>query len=732
MPTAPPTPDAVLVRRLRARERGAWDELYAAYQPRLRAFAYRLAGDPHDADDLVQETFVRAVPRLDQLDPDTADVQAYLFTTLRNLFLKQVERGKRTQPVAEVPEPIAPTPIEDDPERSTLLAAQVHEMRVANGRLDSRQRLVLALRELEERSYAEIGEIVGLNENAVAQLIYRARESLRIELRLAQVDPESMPEECRAFLPQLAAHLDGELKGKRGEKAMAHLAGCERCQSALADMEEASRRYRTLFPPLLATGYDEARAATSEALEETGYWESSPSRPAGGGRGGAARLGRHARLVLAAAGLLALGGGGAGLAVALGEEPDREAVPTLSTAASRAPTSTTTSTARPVPAAATTAPPRPRPTPAKKPEPKPKPKPATVAAPAPVETTTAATPATTTTTTTTATDAPPPRTAVERTTAKPPVTPKKPAVTTRPKPTTTAPPKVARVADPKPLPDPKAVPDPKPPPAPKPPKDTTAPTVQITSAPAPATSSADASIAFSASEASATFACRVDGGAAAPCASPFVLAGLAPGAHSLAVRATDAAGNAGPEATVQWTFTPPDTTAPTVTITTDPPASTTDTSATVTFTADEEGVAFACALDGAVPAACTSPAAFAGLAVGAHQVSITATDAAGNVGAAATASWTVVAPLPDLRIGSLTRNAIVVTNGGTAAAAVPSVLTITLVGTFTVPALAPGASVTLTWSICRVGTYSAILDRTGVVAESDETNNRASLVSTCQ
>lgn len=720
MSTATPTPDAVLVRRLRARERGAWDELYATYQPRLRAFAYRLAGNPHDADDLVQETFVRAVPRLDQLDPDTADVQAYLFTTLRNLFLKGIERGKRTEPVAEVPEPIAPTPIEDDPERATLLAAQVREMRVANGRLDSRQRLVLALRELEERSYAEIGEIVGLNENAVAQLIFRARESLRIELRLAQVDPDSMPDECRAFLPQLAAHLDGELKGKRGEKAMAHLAGCERCQSALADMKEASRRYRTLFPPLLATGYDEARAATSDALEETGYWESTPSRP-GGGRSGAARLGRRVRLALAAAGLLALGGGGAGLALALGEEPAREAVPTLSTAATQPPASTTTTTTpRPAPVAATTARPKPKP----KPKPKSKSKPAPAAAPAPVQTTTATTPATTaatTTTVTTAAAAPPRRTTVERTPPRPPVTPKKPAVTTTPKPTTTAPPKVATVTDPKP-----------PPPAPKPPKDTTAPTVQITSAPAPATATADASIVFSASETSVTFACRVDGGASAPCASPLVLTGLAPGVHSLAVRATDAAGNVGPEASVQWTFTPPDTTAPTVTITAAPPASTTDTTATVTFTADEEGVAFACSLDGAVPAPCTSPAAFAGLGVGAHQVSVAATDAAGNAGAAATASWTVVAPLPDLRIASLTRNAIVVTNGGTAAAPVPSVLTITLVGTFTVPALAPGASVTLTWSICRVGTYSAILDRTGVVAESDETNNRASFVSICQ
>ena len=89
MAVAPTRTDAELVRRLQARDRTAWEELYAEYQPRLRAFGYRLAGNAHDADDLVQETFVRALPALDRLDPDTVDLTAYLFTTEKNLFLKQ-------------------------------------------------------------------------------------------------------------------------------------------------------------------------------------------------------------------------------------------------------------------------------------------------------------------------------------------------------------------------------------------------------------------------------------------------------------------------------------------------------------------------------------------------------------------------------------------------------------------------------------------------------------------
>ena len=286
--------DAVLVRRLRERDRTAWAELYDEYAPRLRPFAYRLTGNRHDADDLVQETFVRALPRLDRLDPRTVQLGPYLFTTLRNLFFKSVERGRRAQPVADVPEPSVPAPIEDDPERSALLRRQQEEVRSANARLDPRQRLVLALRELEDRSYAEIGVVVGLNENAVAQLISRARESLRTELRLAQVEPSRLPDACRRFLPLLSLHLDGRLRGPQLEQTLAHLESCERCQDALASMREAQRRYRVL-PPLFG-GSDEQRERIESELASTHYW-SEPRK----------RLGGRAMLVAASAGLLIAG-----------------------------------------------------------------------------------------------------------------------------------------------------------------------------------------------------------------------------------------------------------------------------------------------------------------------------------------------------------------------------------------------------------------------------------------
>jgi RNA polymerase sigma factor (sigma-70 family) len=651
------------------RDREAWEELYAAYAPRLRSFGYRLAGNAHDADDLVQETFVRAVPRLDRLDPETADVGAYLFTTLRNLFLKQVERTNRQQPVAEVPEPVLPTPIEDDPERGTLLRSQQADVRLANARLQPRQRLVLALRELEDRSYAEIGELVGMKENAVAQLIFRARESLRTELRLAEVDPERLPEACRRYLPLLAAHLDGQLKPPRLEETLVHLEGCDRCQAALESMREASRRYRALvLPALLET--DEARAAVERRLDELAYWEAP----------GARSLRSPKRLAAVGAAVIALGGGGAALGVGLSRDggaarhsdPAAEAARAPATVATTEAGSTAEPTSTPVPTATTATDPA-----------------ASIPAPAPKKRSTAST------TTTHAAEAAP-------STTVPPLAPSPAPSKPKPKPT-------AKV--------PAALPD------------TKAPAVTITLRPATTVATDAVRIAFRANEA-ATFTCRVDAGSFAPCTSPVDLSGLAEGPHTFAVRAQDAAGNVGGAVKVGWTFIRPDTTPPTVTITSAPAASTADANASFSFSATEDGVTFECSLDGAAFASCTSPIAYAALAAGPHAFAVRGRDAAGNTSAASTASWSIVTPLPDLVVGSFSKYSITVVNRGTAAAA-PSVLTITLVGTFTVPALAPGAVATFSWSICRVGTYSAIVDRTAAVAESDESNNTAARRNTC-
>jgi hypothetical protein len=184
--------------------------------------------------------------------------------------------------------------------------------------------------------------------------------------------------------------------------------------------------------------------------------------------------------------------------------------------------------------------------------------------------------------------------------------------------------------------------------------DTTAPNTAIDSGPSGSTTSTGATITFSSTEPGSSFKCQMDGSSWGICTSPRAYTGLTGGAHSFAVRATDAAGNVDPTpATLSWTVeaeTPPppgDTTPPNTSINSTPPSTTTETSASFSFTSTEPGSSFECKLDAGAYGSCTSPKAYSGLSTGAHTFSVRATDASGNVdGTPASHTWTVQAPEP--------------------------------------------------------------------------------------
>ena len=177
--------------------------------------------------------------------------------------------------------------------------------------------------------------------------------------------------------------------------------------------------------------------------------------------------------------------------------------------------------------------------------------------------------------------------------------------------------------------------------------DLTPPQTTIDSGPPASGPGTGASFAFSAGEAGSSFECSLDGAAFASCSSPSQLNGLAVGSHTFAVRATDALGNTdATPASFSWTVVPPpDTAAPETAIGSGPAASTSSTSASFAFSADEAGSRFECALDAAAFAACTSPRGYSALAVGSHTFRVRAIDVAGNVDATPAAyTWTITPP----------------------------------------------------------------------------------------
>ena len=181
------------------------------------------------------------------------------------------------------------------------------------------------------------------------------------------------------------------------------------------------------------------------------------------------------------------------------------------------------------------------------------------------------------------------------------------------------------------------------------PPDTTPPETTITAQPPANTSETAASFSFSSSELGSSFACKLDAGSWGSCGSPKGYSGLGLGAHTFSVRATDAAANTDPSpASWSWTVeAPPDTTPPETTITAQPPANTSETAASFSFSSSELGSSFACKLDAGSWGACGSPKGYSGLGLGAHTFSVRATDAAANTDPSpASWSWTVQSPSP--------------------------------------------------------------------------------------
>jgi hypothetical protein len=169
--------------------------------------------------------------------------------------------------------------------------------------------------------------------------------------------------------------------------------------------------------------------------------------------------------------------------------------------------------------------------------------------------------------------------------------------------------------------------------------ETRPPTAAVASGPAALANSRSATFTFTADEPS-SFACQLDGGSFQPCTSPASYAGLGDGAHTFAVRPTDALGNSGAATSYAWTI---DATAPETTLGSAPRSGTTAVAATFTFSASE-AASFECKLDDASLAPCTSPRSYAALSRSGHSFEVRAIDTAGNVEPAPAAHrWTIAA-----------------------------------------------------------------------------------------
>lgn len=167
-----PTQDDVLVRRAVAGDEEAFGDLAERCRPWLYGICFRLVGDGATADDLVQETLVRALRDLTQLREENR-FRPWLARVAVNVCRMHLRR------VLGAPQALVPESAAGAAEQRNSLEDETSEALLA---LDRRDRRLLALFYGEGLSHRELAEVLSLSASAVKSRLHRSRERLRKEM----------------------------------------------------------------------------------------------------------------------------------------------------------------------------------------------------------------------------------------------------------------------------------------------------------------------------------------------------------------------------------------------------------------------------------------------------------------------------------------------------------------------------------------------------------------------
>src|SRR4051794_12653851 len=252
-----------------------------------------MVGDWARAEDITQDVFVSALRRLHATDQEIV-FKPWVFEIAKNATIDQFRRVRRAEevPLTEGTDEMRPaeharlaTP---EPDAAADIGQQIENLRGAFGGLSDSHHRILVLRELEGRSYREIGEKMNLSRPGVESTLFRARRRLTEEYK-----DLATGERCRRVRGEFAALLHGATGVRERRRVERHLAWCRRCRAdahrAGLDSQELVRhglsRVGAFLPlPLLlqrgaSTGADAlARSAASApglADQAAGGWKAA-------------------------------------------------------------------------------------------------------------------------------------------------------------------------------------------------------------------------------------------------------------------------------------------------------------------------------------------------------------------------------------------------------------------------------------------------------------------------
>ena len=169
--------DARLVARVRAGDDDAFAAIMVAHTPALMAHARRIVGGHHDAEDVVQDAFMRAHRAL-HADERPIALAAWLHTIVRNRALDRLRRA-RPQASFEDAARLHAADASGEPEHVLARREALGDLVGGLRALPRRQREAVLMHEFEGASHAAIGRRLGVSEAGSKTLLHRARAGMR-------------------------------------------------------------------------------------------------------------------------------------------------------------------------------------------------------------------------------------------------------------------------------------------------------------------------------------------------------------------------------------------------------------------------------------------------------------------------------------------------------------------------------------------------------------------------
>lgn len=158
-------------------DRPSWDQVVRDHGARVYRLAYRLTGNPHDAEDLAQETFVRVFRSLSRYEPGTFEGWLHRITT--NLFLDGARRKARIRFDALPDDGARLAAAAVGPEGAVLERGFEADVEAALLALSPDFRAAVVLADIEQLPYDDIAAALGVKVGTVRSRIHRGRAQLR-------------------------------------------------------------------------------------------------------------------------------------------------------------------------------------------------------------------------------------------------------------------------------------------------------------------------------------------------------------------------------------------------------------------------------------------------------------------------------------------------------------------------------------------------------------------------